>query len=217
MRYAFAIGATLLAGCAVQPVSPPREHPVSVPAVASIPAPASPAAAVETYPVDPAPALPAPEPTREEPGTMAALPSSAAIDSPTNDERGANIAPADPAPPTKPAIVTWRRLAAVNDERLLDVYPGIAREQVERMMDLRREGRPLNPYRREMLRDAGGNVYHVLHYITREPGEGRPIRDNHLTPVIFLGDKVYAMGRYQLKKLKRTACVVRSATGACVP
>lgn len=107
-------------------------------------------------------------------------------------------------------------LAALNDERLLDVYRGMPRRAVEQLMDVRQGERLLNPFRREWLRDDDGRLYEVLYYLTREPFKGRAVGWRDLTPVIFLDDKVHAIGRYSLKKLKRSACVIVTATSPCL-
>ncbi len=126
-----------------------------------------------------------------------------------------DTAAAKDTPPAEPSL-SAAELAALNDERLLDVYLGMPRPVVERLMDVRRGERPLNPFRREWLRDDNGRLYEVLYYLTREPFKDRAIGLRNLTPVIFRDDKVHAIGRYPLKKLKRIACVVASATSPCL-
>jgi hypothetical protein len=129
--------------------------------------------------------------------------------------------PATPAPPAAPDPVveskplTWSQVASINDERLIDVFPGMPQKRVEERMQLQSAGRPVNPFRQEYLRDPRGRLYHVVFYLTREPVKGRPINERYLTPVIFSNDKVEAIGRYPLKKLRANAC--RLAGGRCLP
>jgi hypothetical protein len=95
--------------------------------------------------------------------------------------------------------------AANNDEKLLKIYVGMSREQTEKIMGIvQHAGIFSNPYKEDTVRGAAGQVYKVLFYVTREPAHGRPLSNRHLTPVIIKDDSVYAIGRYQLKKLIRT-------------
>lgn len=125
--------------------------------------------------------------------------------------------PSQPAPPaaieapTVPAPVastpvhvpTLREFAEWNDIRLLDVYTGMTKKTVESTMATAPAGRWRNPQKRQILHTIDGKVYEVLFYLTRLPSKERPITEIHMTPVIFHGGKVAAIGRYQLKKLRR--------------
>lgn len=129
-------------------------------------------------------------------------------------------AAAAPAPESAPAIAvpsveTYAELAAVNSERLIDVFPGMSREVVDRLLDVQRDGRALNPHRQEVLRDRIGRAYRVLYYLTRAPAKGRGVRDLDLTPVIFRDDVVVTIGRYPVKKLKRGDCIERTKGTDC--
>lgn len=119
--------------------------------------------------------------------------------------------------PVETKRLTYVELASINSERLIDVYRGMRREVVEKIMFLEHGGQAVNPQRQEWLRDGEGRVYVVVHYLTREPMRGKSLRDTNYTPVIFLDDRVTDIGRYPLKKLKRTACSVRSASSHCAP
>lgn len=143
---------------------------------------------------------------------MTAHPPSFADTSPSPP--GSAVEPAEPpAAPERP--LTYSELAAANDERLLDIVTGMTRADVDRIMDLRRDGRPLNPARQEVLRDRGGRTYLVLFYLTREPVARRPVRENLMTPVIFQNDKVVGIGRYPLKKLRNLACAAGASGQNC--
>ena len=54
----------------------------------------------------------------------------------------------------------------------------------------------------------------MLFYLTRAPRQGQRVTENLLTPVIFQNERVTAIGRYPLKKIRRAACQNR-AKGAC--
>ena len=95
----------------------------------------------------------------------------------------------------------FREFVARNDERLLEVFTGMHRSELIRIMNTDAD-RWHNPYRREALLDGKGQAYEVLYYLTRDP-EGKPVKDRHLTPVIVKDDVVVALGAYRLKKLKR--------------
>jgi hypothetical protein len=185
--------AVLLAGCATTRDMPPEPAPAPAP--------------VSTAPVQ-APAIVETQPP-------AAVPETPVVTSPAPPV--ATPPPVAVPPAAKPKPLTYVELAAINSDRLIDVFPGMNRETVEKIMDVQNDGRALNPQRQEWLRDSGGRLYHVLHYMTREPARGKPVHENLLTPVIFLDDKVVSIGRYPLKKLRRTACSARSATARCTP
>lgn len=99
-----------------------------------------------------------------------------------------------------------------NDENLLNVYPGMSRAAVERIMGDYRTGTGTNPYKHQQIAAGGGKTYEVLFYLTRKPRAGYRISETSLTPVIFEDDRVSAIGRYQLKKLRRAACQARGGT-----
>ena len=112
--------------------------------------------------------------------------------------RTALPAPAIPAAPSAPV---FREFVAHNDEKLLEVFPGMHKSELIRTMHAE-AGRWHNPYRHEMLLDRAGKAYEVFYYLMRDP-EGKPVKDRHLTPVIVQQDTVVAIGAYRLKKLKR--------------
>ena len=113
----------------------------------------------------------------------------------------ARSAPALSAPAGVPPVPVFREFVARNDERLLDVFVGMHKSELVRIMyaDVDRWH---NPYRREALLDTKGAAYEVFYYLTRDP-EGKPVKDRHLTPVIVKQDTVVAIGAYRLKKLRR--------------
>ena len=95
----------------------------------------------------------------------------------------------------------FREFVARNDEQLLEVFAGMHKSELARIMHAD-ANRWHNPYKREALYDRKGQAYEVLYYLTRDP-EGKPVKDRHLTPVIVKDDVVVAIGAYRLKKLKR--------------
>jgi hypothetical protein len=197
------VTAVLLAGCATTrdlPAPPPADDTAVSPAT-----PPAPAAAPTT----------APSVSGEKPGPPPlALPPAA--DTPAITRPEPDPAPAAPTP-EEPRRLTHVELAFINSERLIDIYRGMKRETVEKIMHFEHGGQAVNPQRQEWLRDGEGRIYVVLHYLTREPLRGKPLRDLNYTPVIFRDDRVTDIGRYPLKKLKRTACSMRSAAGHCTP
>lgn len=104
---------------------------------------------------------------------------------------------------------------ARNDDNLVEVYVGMSRVSVERLMGNGLIGGWLNPTKRETVAGGRGAEYEVLFYLAREPAPGRAITDNLLTPVILHDDKVVSIGRYPLKKLRRTGCLSRGGPAAC--
>jgi hypothetical protein len=109
-----------------------------------------------------------------------------------------------PAAPAKELLSTLQAFADWNDSKLLDIYKGMTKVQVERVMAPNQAGKWRNPYKRQVLHSNDGRAYEVLFYFTRMPSKGRPITESQMTPVIFNEGKVFAMGRYQLKKLRRS-------------
>lgn len=101
-----------------------------------------------------------------------------------------------------------RQFIERNDDRLLQVYVGMAQMEVERIMALPAGSAWKNPYRRERLQ-SGERTYDVWFYLTREPRAGRAIADAELMPVILSSGKVVGLGRYPLKKLRRDAVATR--------
>jgi hypothetical protein len=137
--------------------------------------------------------------------------------------------PPRPAPPLEtkqpeqpaelpPVTRKWLGLedfAEANDEKLLNVYVGMSRPTVERLMDGHQSGKWINPYKRQTVAGADRKNHEVLFYLTRAPRPGQRVTENFLTPVIFQNERVIAIGRYPLKKLRRAACQSRNK-GPCV-
>ncbi len=140
----------------------------------------------------------APEPVPAAPEKAAAPALEAPAVAPDAAPRAAPVAPAIAGAP--PAAI-FKEFVARNDERLLEVFAGMHKSELARIMHADAD-RWRNPYKREALLDRKGQAYEVLYYLTRDP-EGKPVKDRHLTPVIVKQDTVVAIGAYRLKKLKR--------------
>ena len=112
--------------------------------------------------------------------------------------------PPVPAAPAKELLSTRQAFADWNDSKLLDIYKGMTKEQVEQVMAPNRAGKWRNPYKRQVLHSNDGKAYEVLFYFTRMPSKDHSVTESQMTPVIFNEGKVVAMGRYQLKKLRRS-------------
>jgi len=121
--------------------------------------------------------------------------------------------PVDP-PPVARKWLSLNDFAEANDEKLLNVYPGMSRQTVERIMDGNQSGKWANPYKHQAVVSADGTSHEVLFYLTRAPRQGQRVTENFLTPVIFQNERVTAIGRYPLKKIRRAACQSR-AKGPC--
>jgi hypothetical protein len=118
---------------------------------------------------------------------------------------------------SSPVVRKWLSLSDftdANDEMLLNVYPGMSRQTVARIMDGHQSGKWSNPYKQQTVANADGTSHEVLFYLTRAPRQGQRVTENFLTPVIFQNDRVTAIGRYPLKKIRRAACLSR-AKGPC--
>jgi hypothetical protein len=116
-----------------------------------------------------------------------------------------------PAPAVEPEAVpvtqlSLREFIERNDERLLHVFVGMSRQGVDRLMNGQRSGLYTNPFRQQSISLGDGRRFDVLYYLTREPHAGKGITETMLTPVIFRNDRIVAIGRYPLKKLRRGEC-----------
>jgi hypothetical protein len=112
--------------------------------------------------------------------------------------------PAAAEPSEKQEVITIRpgkyeSLAGKNDNRLLQVYVGMSRASAVKIMGRR------GSYKREFWTDMSNQNYEVLFYLTRAPKKGNAVTDRCLTPVLFKKGRVYAIGNYQLKKVRQTA------------
>jgi len=148
-------------------------------------------------------------PANPQPATPAAV--SKRVPVPAADAGSTTSVPVEPVP--APAVrqhVSLEDFAQANDDRLLQVYVGMSRRRVERIMEGQQSGSYVNPYRRQQLTGADGKVHEVFFYLTRPPRAGRRITETDLTPVIFQESRVVAIGRYPLKKLRRSLCQQRS-------
>ncbi len=138
----------------------------------------------------------------------------------TGDSRGpAAATPPEPAlqPPVVRQSMGLEEFAEMNDEKLLQVYVGMWRPSVERIMDGHQSGKWVNPYKRQTIVGGDRRTYEVAFYLTRPPRSGQRLTENYLTPVIFRDERVIAFGRYALKKLRRGDCLTRrdATTGRC--
>jgi hypothetical protein len=73
----------------------------------------------------------------------------------------------------------------------------------------------VNPCKQEQLMDSKGRVYDVVFYLSRSPMQSQPFNERLMTPVILRDDRVYAIGRYSLKKLRAASRILNSATVGC--
>jgi hypothetical protein len=123
------------------------------------------------------------------------------------------LVPAEQPPVTRKSM-GLEEFAEANDEKLLNVYVGMSRQTVERLMDGHQSGKWINPYKHQVLVNTDGKQYEILFYLTRAPLPGQRVTESFLTPVIFQNDRVTAIGRYPLKKVRRTACLGQ-VQGSC--
>jgi hypothetical protein len=111
-------------------------------------------------------------------------------------------------------LMGLEEFAEANDEKLLNIYVGMSRQAVERLMDGHQSGKWINPYKHQVVVSADGKKQEILFYLTRVPQPGQRVTENFLTPVILQNDRVTAIGRYPLKKVRRAACQSQ-AQGTC--
>lgn len=105
-----------------------------------------------------------------------------------------------------PTVVSLQEFVERNDDKLLQAYVGMSRQNIERLMGNLRAGAYSNPFRQQSVSLTDGKRYDVLYYLTRAPRAGQGISETMLTPVILKNDKIVAIGRYPLKKLRRGEC-----------
>lgn len=160
----------------------------------------------------PAGETPVPAPVSSAPPATPVVPAEIVKPSPESVVSTASTPASPPRVPVAPQMQGLQEFADANDERLLQVYVGMSRAAVERLMDGRQSGSYLNPYKRQILPGANGKAYEVLFYVTRAPRAGRRISEAQLTPVILANERVTAIGRYPLKKLRRSVCQARGET-----
>ena len=119
--------------------------------------------------------------------------------------------------------VRWSRELTVSQERFLDrnensllrVYVDMSKAEVMTIMSHYRAGDWVNPCKQEKRMDDSGKVYDVVFYLSRRPVNSRPFNERLMTPVILRDNRVYAIGRYSLKKLRAASHVVNSTTIGC--
>ena len=105
-----------------------------------------------------------------------------------------------------PTQVSLQEFVEHNDDRLLQAYVGMSRQGVDRLMGGQRAGIYNNPFRQQSISLGDGKRYDVLYFLTRAPRAGQAVTETMLTPVILRNDKIVAIGRYPLKKLRRGEC-----------
>jgi hypothetical protein len=153
-------------------------------------------------------------------GTPAPAPASSAPTQPDSTAPTApNAAPystppasAPARPPTRAALI---RLAEVNDERLLDLYPGMPKTTALVIMNHDETGGAPNPFRIETVAD-NDRTYEIYYYLTREPRSGRPVTYSMLTPILFEGDRLAVIGRYPIRRFLKPYCVRNPKAVQCV-
>lgn len=111
--------------------------------------------------------------------------------------------------------VTQERFIERNENSLLRVYIDMSKAEVISIMSNYRSGEWVNPCKQEKLMDNNGKVYDVVFYLSRKPVQSRPFNERLMTPVILRDDRVYAIGRYSLKKLRATSRIVNSTSIGC--
>lgn len=111
--------------------------------------------------------------------------------------------------------LTQERFIERNENSLLRVYIDMPKAEVMSIMSDYRAGDWVNPCKQERLMDSSGKVYEVVFYLSRRPVQSRPFNERLMTPVILRDNRVYAIGRYSLKKLRATSHQVDSAAIGC--
>ena len=111
--------------------------------------------------------------------------------------------------------VTQERFLDRNENSLLRVYVDMSKAEVMSIMSDYRAGDWVNPCKQEKLMDSNGKIYDVVFYLSRRPVQSRPFNERLMTPVILRDDRVFAIGRYSLKKLRATSHVVHSTSIGC--
>lgn len=120
-------------------------------------------------------------------------------------------------PGTEVSPVVWLSLHEFverNDDLLLQAHVGMPRQDIDRLMNGLRSGSYTNPFRQQSISLGDGKRFDVLYYLTRAPLAGKTITESMLTPVILRNDRIVAIGRYPLRKLRQGECPASTA-GAC--
>lgn len=115
----------------------------------------------------------------------------------------------------QPLSVTQERFLERNENSLLRVYVDMPKSEVMSIMNDYRAGDWINPCKQERLIDGNGRIYDVIFYLSRRPLQLRKFNERLMTPVILRDDRVYAIGRYGLKKLRATSRLVNSVSHGC--
>ncbi len=110
---------------------------------------------------------------------------------------------------------TQERFLERNENSLLRVYIDMSKTEVMSIMSDHRAGDWVNPCKQEQLMDKNGQVYDVIFYLSRRPVQLRPFNERLMTPVILRDNRVYAIGRYSLKKLRASSRLVSSTSIGC--
>ena len=152
----------------------------------------------------PAPEIKTPPPT----ATIAPVPEA------KNPQPGANRSPAA-ARWSRELTVTQERFLERNENSLLRIYVDMSKSEVLSIMSDYSAGDWVNPCKQEKLMDSKGRIYDVVFYLSRSPMQSQPFNERLMTPVILRDDRVFAIGRYSLKKLRATSRILSSATVGC--
>jgi hypothetical protein len=111
--------------------------------------------------------------------------------------------------------LSQERFLERNENSLLRVYVDMSKTNVLSIMSEYRAGNWVNPCKEEKLMDNNGRIYEVIFYLSRRPVQSRPLGERLMTPVIFRDDRVYAIGRYSLKKLRSNSHIVEATSSGC--
>ena len=115
----------------------------------------------------------------------------------------------------KPLTVSQELFLERNENNLLRVYVDMNKPRVLAIMSDHSAGGWVNPCKEERLVDSRGNVYEVMFYLARRPSKFRPLNEHLMTPVVFLNDRVYTIGRYGLKKLRANSQLADRQVHGC--
>lgn len=180
------------------------------------------AACASPAPLPRAPAAPdvAPAPTAEKLAPRVAVtPPLPAVENPApqlpNPAMAVGAKKAAPhASPARAHSISPQEFIDRNDENLLYVFVDMPRASVHAIMAGYRSGAWVNPCRVETRHAADGTRFEVEFFLTRQPNQYRPLGESVMIPVIFQDNRVHAIGRYGLKKLRaQTRTLAQTGSG----
>jgi len=124
--------------------------------------------ATTSRPLVEAPAQPVPMPAE----SIAVPPVTPLVPTPTTESEAAvSIEP----PAVTRKSMGLEEFAEANDEKLLNIYVGMSRQSVERIMDGHQSGKWINPYKHQVVAGADGKKNEILFYLTRAPRQGQRV------------------------------------------